>query len=838
MSDRLCEMLVQQEEISREEANAAEARQVQMGGALDSALLEHGVDPGRLRMAMAQAYETRFATPEDLATTAEPRALRAFPEQWARRHQLVPLRLDDGGRVLTLLSPAPADLALLLRLGELLDLQLEPRIALELDAQRALSRIYELPLAPRFAALRPGARAMEVLPFREAKERLEVADSRDEVARALLGYSGSHIAYAALVVVQAGRIRGWMQSGPQLEVLKLDVPVDRLPGPARVLESSSLYIGPGDEALARELGREPSPHMVLAPLRIRDRTVALLYGDDGLEPVPRSFAEDLGLLMNKAQQSLEALLLRRKAETLSQLEAAAPAPEEDDTDLGALPIPEAVLEPEPTEAVPPHAPEPQPEAAAESIAIDGEPEALTQNEVELDESEDFDLPIEEPAFGESAQAELPDEPIYTEDEDDWEPVAVARANHAQGYELVAPHVVEAAKSPEPMPIATAPRSSRDLPSFLATTPAADQETSAPQAPLEIVEEPSPEEITWPEDASGPNFGSAEDWAPSPSPEWSDVGEGLDDPAESQPVLLTERVDEPSIDLGEDDGSDWVEQLGSGVRAQVREAREVLLERGPAVLPRLMAAFPGRLEVDPLGRAELPSFEACGPLLELVARFGRESHPHVAQKLEADDAAHRFFAAYFYSSVFVPEVIPRLIQRLHDGEPRVCMVAARTLFGYRDHPDFSLLLEHLHGRMASESPAARRHASYLVGLFRDVTAIPILIRLIEQKDRAVSDVAVDALAEITKQNFGPAPKRWRTWFERHGERSRIEWLIEGLSARESALRRSASDELRAVTGEDFGFDPEAPRRRREEVKARWSEWWTRQPDYQSSSVDSP
>jgi len=815
MTDRLCEMLIQQGEISREEAEAAEGRQVQMGGALDSALLEHGVAPQRLRMAMAEAFETPLARPADLAASADPRALRAFPEQWAHRHQLVPLRLDETGRVLTVLSPAPADLALLIRLGELLDLQLEPRIALELDVHQALARLYGVPPSSRFAALRPEDRGLEVLPFRAAKERLAVADSRDDVARALLGYAGSHIAHAALVVVQGERLRGWMRSGPGSEQLSVDAPVQTSPAARQALEVPSLHIGPSDEALADMLGRGRSEAMLLAPLRIRSRTVALLYGDNGPEPIPSAFAEDLGLLMTKAQQSLEALLLRRKAETLSQLERAEdptvapepplPAPEvqapEDDTDHGGLPIPDPVSE-------------------AEAPPV-------------IDEAgEDFDLPIEDPALTPDLagpETDLPDEPMYGADDDDWEPVAVARANHAEGYELVSPRVVEPRPENRASPVATAPRSSRDLPHFDAPT----------SPPLEILDDDSfADETPWPDAGAEAeaDFGSSEDWARGPSPQWSDVGgepEDVSSASESQPVLLTNRVEEPSIDLEEDDTADWIEQLGSGVRAQVREAREVLLERGPSVLPALMERFPGRLNVDPFGRAELPSFEACGPLLELVARFGREAHPEVARKLESARPPVRFFAAYFYASAFVPEIIPRLIQRLHDEEARVCMVAARTLFGYRDHPDFSLVLEHLHGRLASGSPAARRHAAYLVGLFRDVTAIPLLIEIIEHKDRAVSDVAVDALAEITKQNFGAAPKRWRTWFERNGESSRIEWLIEGLSARDATLRRSASEELCAVTGEDFGFEPESPRRQREEVKARWTDWWNRQADYQSS-----
>jgi hypothetical protein len=150
-----------------------------------------------------------------------------------------------------------------------------------------------------------------------------------------------------------------------------------------------------------------------------------------------------------------------------------------------------------------------------------------------------------------------------------------------------------------------------------------------------------------------------------------------------------------------------------------------------------------------------------------------------------------------------------------------------LFGYRDHPDFSFVLDHLHGRLQATSHAARRHAAYLIGLFRDVTAIPKLIEILERKEKSMMDVAQDALADITKQRLGNNPRRWRVWLERNRERSRVLWLIDGLSSKEESIRKSAAEELRAVTRKDFGFEHDAPRRRREEARQRWLQWWERE-----------
>ena len=188
---------------------------------------------------------------------------------------------------------------------------------------------------------------------------------------------------------------------------------------------------------------------------------------------------------------------------------------------------------------------------------------------------------------------------------------------------------------------------------------------------------------------------------------------------------------------------------------------------------------------------------------------------------------RFFSVYYYSAVFVPDAIPKLIQRLHDEETRVSLLAARTLFSYREHPEFGRVLDHLHGRLDANSMTARRHATYLIGLFRDVTAIPRLIDVFDRKEKAMYDTAEDALAEITKQRFGSNAKKWRAWWQKNQDKSRIAWLIDGLMAKESALRKSAAEELRAVTGLDMGYDDDAPKRQREESRQRWIEWWAKQ-----------
>lgn len=283
--------------------------------------------------------------------------------------------------------------------------------------------------------------------------------------------------------------------------------------------------------------------------------------------------------------------------------------------------------------------------------------------------------------------------------------------------------------------------------------------------------------------------------------------------------------EPPVEAAPLDLEALLDQL-EGPSPEARAfARAELAAHSREALPLIMQRFPGRVGVDPFGASEtLPPFAQCGDLLALLARVGPEAHPFVLERLDDPLPALRFFALYFYSAVPVPEAIPRITRRLHDEEPRVAMLAVSVLLGYRDHPGFKQVLTHLHSRLSSPSPNARRHAARLLAMFRDGTAVPLLVAVFERKERGFFDAAEEALAEITKQRFGSNTRKWTSWWESHRRQSRVVWLLEGLDSSDADLRKSSAEELRVLSGLDLGYDENGPKKAREEAKKRWQAWW--------------
>jgi hypothetical protein len=106
---------------------------------------------------------------------------------------------------------------------------------------------------------------------------------------------------------------------------------------------------------------------------------------------------------------------------------------------------------------------------------------------------------------------------------------------------------------------------------------------------------------------------------------------------------------------------------------------------------------------------------------------------------------------------------------------------------------------------------------------DKAAIPDLIERLEMADDPVA--AQEALIAITKQDLGPKPKRWASWWQQHQDDDRVDWLFEGLSHKTTEIRAASEQELRALTGEYFGYHFDLPRRDREAARARWQSWWS-------------
>ncbi|MGB8932520.1 MAG: hypothetical protein WCC48_14855 [Anaeromyxobacteraceae bacterium] len=151
MPQDLAALLVEVGAVSKADVARAVARQAQLGGALDTALLELGlIGEGKLLSLLSDAGGLP-AVPAAAFSDLDPRARRVFPAKVAERHRLAPFALD--GRELSVAAVHPVDAAAIDEIGFMLSLTLVPHVGPEWRVLELIQRLYGGQLPARFAKL-------------------------------------------------------------------------------------------------------------------------------------------------------------------------------------------------------------------------------------------------------------------------------------------------------------------------------------------------------------------------------------------------------------------------------------------------------------------------------------------------------------------------------------------------------------------------------------------------------------------------------------------------------------------------------------------------------------
>jgi hypothetical protein len=149
--DPLAALLVARGLLPATAVEEAQERQVLLGGALDTALLElQLVEEAALLEACGQAYATSTIGLRELAAI-DKGVTTVFPRRLVEKHGAVPIQL--AGRRLTVAVAGAPDMALLDEIGFMLSMYVKPASALEARIAWAAERLYGLPIPPRLKAV-------------------------------------------------------------------------------------------------------------------------------------------------------------------------------------------------------------------------------------------------------------------------------------------------------------------------------------------------------------------------------------------------------------------------------------------------------------------------------------------------------------------------------------------------------------------------------------------------------------------------------------------------------------------------------------------------------------
>ena len=280
-----------------------------------------------------------------------------------------------------------------------------------------------------------------------------------------------------------------------------------------------------------------------------------------------------------------------------------------------------------------------------------------------------------------------------------------------------------------------------------------------------------------------------------------------------------------IDVGDD-----VEQLIAALRAASPEDEMVilpLLAIGEGALPALAREFPGRLWFDRNEpHARIPAGRDVSPIARTFVAFGQRSVPYLIPLLDHADPDVRYYAALLASEFVDPDLVQPVGRRLYDSDPGVRSGAYRALSVlYACEAEFTQLIERL--RAASRDGRKLQPqvtAIEALGRLRDAESFEFFVSLLDSPEVEVIRASHASLVRLSCQDFGTSKKKWIVWFDKNDSAHRVEWLIDALMHSDERLRRRASDELKHLTQEYFGYHPGLPKRERDAAQQKYRRWW--------------
>jgi hypothetical protein len=150
--------------------------------------------------------------------------------------------------------------------------------------------------------------------------RIAASTTREELAEEIVGFMAARYRRVAMFAVRQDVAYGWAGAGPGLDLDRLLSLVIQLKEPSifsPVQASQSIFVGlpipgPRSQAFYAHLGATAPPNLLLVPVVLRDRLVAILYADNLNEALG---GIDMAIWKRLAQMvamSLEILILKNR----------------------------------------------------------------------------------------------------------------------------------------------------------------------------------------------------------------------------------------------------------------------------------------------------------------------------------------------------------------------------------------------------------------------------------------------------------------------------------------------------------------------------------------------
>lgn len=723
--------------------------------------------------------------------------------------------------------------------------------------------VVEVPAQDRRGSIR--VRRKGPFTAQAAEEELAEATTTDLVLDILFAFSQQFFEYTVLFVVSGEMADGRDASGPGLtatQIKNIKIPLDQPSLLQLARDRKAPVTAPPvahgvDVQIIRDLAREARfvdgyrAAVAVLPVVVRNRVVALLFGDDGAVDVDLSALGDVIIILGRTVEALERIILRKKLEAAGRSPSVTPPPMPDRPEglrpVGLAALARALDTSSGTDSEGSHEPEATslpPTKSAPTATL------LSPAAMRSTESPGFTVRHDQPdviprssrqaarAGGTNRGDSTPSTGEPSPDDDVPDPAAGSerggpgsRRRRFLNGPLSRPRLAPTATF-EPGVESAVDLPQQTLPGMPRSQRRGAASSLAGRSRLAIGPRPLP-----------PNIAGAAKAGVRIPPARSASAESVTPETLAGPPLPPTVHARRFIGSAEQTGADKLDQEAQKTEREIvamlqqfvasngadNDAGQAIVQMGERAVSAIMARFPGPLApgID-RDTAALPPASSCGPLFALLVAIGNDAMLQVAQRATSMLSEDRFWAAHVLAEIVCIESAEVVATLLFDDDAAVRRVARRATAHFLEVlPDASLavapMLEQA-ARGSADRPGRRFIAFDTLGELAIPSTIPTLIALLADPVQDVVDAVHRALVQISCQDFGRDARRWIDWFAANAARHRVEWIMDALMHESAELRRLAADALAPVVGRDLGYDPFESRDERSSAHVRYLLWW--------------
>lgn len=832
--------------VTSQQMEEALARQILYGGDVLLNLFElHSFDETAILVALCEEAQLHPAPSGALPPPAADAMALLSPSR-AIELGVLPVALQRGALVVVVEAPLSQETEW--QLGSMAGRPVEQRLALSFRLREALSRTYGIPIPrrierlltrlsggrgellsppsmpppplPKSAALFEAGHAKSrhrgPYPLEELLADTAESPTRDALFSLYFDFVAQFFDYAVLLVVhddvaEATHARG---DGPRGSVLRgVSIPLQDtgILGAARrsrAPQLGRLTSDPADLDLARRLDRPPGLFALALPFVVRQKVVALLFGDFGGDSIEYTQIQDVVRASEAVSAALLRMLTARPAEAVARGSRLPPP---------ALPPSAVTFNPKATAkslettmpAVPARLAAQRAQSAPPPVSIEESPRVKSVHPQgpplprEEPSSPHLSIDLEEVESPRStlAASSLPKRRVNAE-------VDVWRPDDA-GFEAPRPSGGR--------PAAGAPPVEVWQPGGRAAAPASRggeiRSPSSAGMPIEVWQPGMP----IPDDPPAPSAQQAVSSGRLPQQAYMAAKAVVSAPVSRRPV-----EDEPSIILDvEIDHTDLVDLAIAGDA----ESEAELLRLGAEAMPALVDRFPGPITKEIPEHGPMPRAADCGPVLRILARQRKVALASIMPFCQDANVVKRRYAMLLLIELPYIDALDVAALAAADEDPRVRRIASLVLARLAVDAPRQVTERLLRAAKEPESSPPRRiRLLEAVGAVGQPIAVPMLLPLVGDGLAQVGEAARRALVRLTGQDFRLDTRKWSGWWTSNVGRHRYEWLIDAVLQDDARLRKEALDELSGPVGRPLALELDAGPERREALHLELMRWW--------------